>query len=191
MFRCIENGKDYQNENDGMYSGGDWVSWDWINDQLSPKRIRKPRSPPTVKKILHAVVRAARSYYALTGRYLHIFGELGELYAEATYGIKRHRQSTPGSDGRLGDDLVEVKTISPQKGRLRVKVRRQGNFTKLLMVRISSDFKFESRIADRSVFSTLEKSPQGKAKIAWRSMPKAKPGKATRHAKQTVSESQS
>ena len=187
MFRCIENGNEYQNESDGMYSGGDWVSWDWINDQLAPKRVKNPRSPPTVKKVFNAIARAARSYHALTGRYLQMWGELGELYAESQYGIERHKQSSPGSDGRIGDDLVEIKTISPEKGKQRVRVRRRGNFTKLVVIKISSDLKFESRIIDRNEFCTAEQKPTGQAKVAWSSMPKAKPGKATtRQAKQTA-----
>jgi len=174
MFRCTENGKDYQSESDGMYSRGDWISWDWINDQLAPKKVRKPRSAPNVRKIFNAIARAARSYYAMTGRYLEIWGELGELYAEAQYGIERHTPSTAGSDGRIGDDLVEIKTISPTKHTKGVRVRRKGNFTKLVAVKISSDLKFESRIIDRSTFCKPEQKPTGKAMVAWRSMPEGR-----------------
>src|SRR5690606_25160855 len=85
----------------------------------------------------------------LTGRYLQIWGELGEFYAEVKYGLKRHRAHAPGSDGKLGNDFVEVKTISPEKGGDSVSVKRAGNFNKLLIVRISFDFEFESLMVDR------------------------------------------
>jgi hypothetical protein len=75
--------------------------------------------------------------------------KLGELYGEIKYGIERHRPGQPGSDGRLGNDWIEIKTISPEKLASKVQVKRAGNFNKLLIVRIDSDFQFESRLLDR------------------------------------------
>ena len=76
---------------------------------------------------------------------------------------------TPGSDGRRGDDFVEIRTISPEKGCDKVMVRRGGNFSKLIVVRISGDFQFESRIIDRSAF--CKGKNKGTAKVSWESMP--------------------
>ena len=69
--------------------------------------------------LIHAfldLVEVAVRYNALTDRYLQIWGELGELFVEVKYGLKRHRVHAAGSDGRIGDDFVEVKTLSPGKG---------------------------------------------------------------------------
>ena len=51
--------------------------------------------------------------------------------------------------GRLGDDFVEVKTISPMKQNDKVQVKRAGNFNKLYVVKISENFFFEGRMIDR------------------------------------------
>ncbi|HZO52699.1 MAG TPA: hypothetical protein VFB63_08280, partial [Bryobacteraceae bacterium] len=89
---------------------------------------------------------------------------LGELYAELKFGVKRHRPHTRGSDGRLGNDFIEVKTISPEKTSDHVHVKRAGNFNKLLIVKINADFAFEARMVDRSV---LGKGKGKRARLAW------------------------
>ncbi|MNR67292.1 hypothetical protein D3C85_1912060 [compost metagenome] len=45
---------------------------------------------------------------------------------------------------------MEVKTISPEKTSDHVLVKRQGDFEKLLIVRIDQDFQFQSKLLDRS-----------------------------------------
>lgn len=118
--------------------------------------------------VLDGLVENARIYHELTGRYLQIWGELGELYAEIRYGIKRHRPMTQGSDGKLGDDYVEVKTISPEKNSEAVAVKRAGNFNKLVVVKISEDFEFDSRMLDRKKMS---KGGTGLARVSWARIP--------------------
>jgi hypothetical protein len=89
---------------------------------------------------------------------------LGELYAEIKYGIKRHKPHTKGSDGKLGNDFVEIKTMSPEKAGGRVQVKRAGNFNKLLVVKITQDFKFEGRFIERK---DLSKSDSTHARVSW------------------------
>lgn len=95
------------------------------------------------------MLESAKAYRSLTGRYLSIWGELGELHAELHYGLKRHNPYTKGSDGRIGNDWVEVKTISPEKKSDVVRVKREGNFNVLVIVKIDEDFNFKSRFIER------------------------------------------
>lgn len=99
--------------------------------------------------ILEDLVNCARRHYANTGRYLQVWGELGEIYAEVKFGLRRHATHTPGSDGTIDGKRVEVKTISPEKTNDRVDVRRQGDFEQLLIVRIDQDFRFTGKLIDR------------------------------------------
>jgi hypothetical protein len=142
--------------------------WEWqpIYEEEFPARHSQPC--PELATIFDSLVASAISYRALTGRYLQIWGELGELYAEIEYGIVRHKRKTPGSDGKLGNDYVEVKTISPEKNLAEVQVKRAGNFNKLLVVKISAEFRFESRMLDRKKMSKGEGTH---AKVAWTSIP--------------------
>jgi len=155
---------------DGIYDDGEWISWDWINGQLYEQELREqyPKANPELVEIFESLVSIAADYHQKTGRYLQIWGELGEIYAEIKYGIKRHRSGAPGSDGRIGNDFIEVKTISPEKTDHKVQVKRAGNFNKLLVVRINEHFEFESRIINRA---SLGKGGGKAARIAWSRMP--------------------
>jgi hypothetical protein len=151
---------------DGIYEDGEWISWEWINQQIHERDLKEnfPHADIAIVQVFEDLVDAAINYYELTGRYLQIWGELGELYAEISYGIKRHSPNTSGSDGRIGNDWVEIKTISPEKDKNTVQVKRAGNFNKLLVIKISSDFKFESKMIDRK---TLRKGKGKYARVSW------------------------
>lgn len=155
---------------DGIWDDGEWISWDHINGQLYDQE-RQAEFPEASLEIIHVfddLVNAASEYKTLTGRYLQIWGELGELFAEIKYGLKRHRPGTEGSDGRLGNDFVEVKTISPEKCTEKVKVKRTGNFNKLLVVKISENYEFDSRMIDRK---SLKKGNGKHANVPWGTKP--------------------
>lgn len=137
---------------------------EWL--EIPKKELRKLTSndDPELACIFKSLVENALSYRNLTGRYLQIWGELGELYAEMKYGIKLHKPNTPGSDGRVGNDFIEIKTISPEKGIDQVQVKRAGNFNKLLVVKINEKLEFEGRFMKRKHLSKGE----GKyARVSW------------------------
>ena len=155
---------------DGIWDDGEWISWDYINRHIYLNDLRDsfPAAEPEVVEIFEDLVASAIRYKEITGRHLAIFGELGELYAEIRFGIKRHRVGAPGSDGRLGNDFVEIKTISPDKRSNRVLVKRAGNFSKLVVVKISKDYEFEARMIPRKMINKGE----GKlASVSWNNLP--------------------
>jgi hypothetical protein len=162
-----------RDDTDGIYDDGEWVSWEWINGQIHRQDLAEeyPLANPDIVEVFEALVSDAQNYYSLTGRYLQIWGELGELYAEIKHGIDRHKPHTQGSDGRMGNDMVEIKTISPEKGVQKVMVGRSGNFNKLLVVKINDQFEFESRMLDRKDFCKGKSKAKGVAQVAWQSMP--------------------
>lgn len=101
-------------------------------------------------EIFEDLVDCAERHFRNTGRYLQVWGELGEIYAEIKFGLRRHGTHQAGSDGTIAGKLVEVKTISPEKGNDHVVVKRQGDFEQLLIVRIDEDFQFTGKLIDRS-----------------------------------------
>lgn len=170
-MRCSMTGLPMNGSNNGIYDDGEWISWDWIDGQLHKQDLAEefPEADEDVINIFEDLVRAAAEYKQITGRYLQIWGELGELYAEIKYGLKRHKPGTTGSDGRLGNDWIEVKTMSPEKQTEKVHVKRAGNFNKLLVVKISENFEFVSRVIDRK---SLGKGEGGShLRINWDAMP--------------------
>ena len=154
---------------DGILGDRDWVSWNWIDQQIygQDPNIEFPKVNISVAMGFKDLLEAALSYKEVTGRYLQIWGEIGELFAEIRYGIKRHRPGTEGSDGRIGNDWVEIKTISPEKGNNRIRVKRAGNFNKLLIVKINESFQFQSRLVDRK---RLKKGSGKYASLLWSSV---------------------
>ena len=164
-------GKDDQNFEDGIWDDGEFLSWDWINGHLYEQEL-KERYPGVAPELVHMfdeLVDTAIRYKDVTGRYLPVFGELGELFAEINFGIKRHRPGAAGSDGRLGNDFIEIKTITPIKASDNVSVKRQGHFNKLLVIKISDRFDFEARMLDRG---KMAKGNGRLMKASWSSMNK-------------------
>lgn len=169
MNRCVMTGRPVDGPADGIWDDGEWISWEWINDQLHEQELRQrfPNANLELIQIFEDLVEVAAEYKEVTGRYLPVFGELGELFAEITFGIKRHKPRTQGSDGRPGNDFIEIKTITPEKKREKVSVKRKGNFNKLLVVRISESFEFEARILGRK---EMGKGDGKLAHVSWSSM---------------------
>ena len=151
---------------EGMWDDGEWISWGYINQHLEDQELRVefPKGDLAVVHAFLDLVEVAVRYNALTDRYLQIWGELGELFVEVKYGLKRHRVHAAGSDGRIGDDFVEVKTLSPGKGCDSVQVKRAGNFSKVFLVKISKDFQFEARAIARG---RVKKGVGKYARIRW------------------------
>ena len=106
----------------------------------------------------------AETYFRETGKHLQVYGDIGELFGAITYGIKLHGQYAQGSDGKLGNDYVEIKTITPFKKHDRVSVNLDGHFSKLLVVKIDKDFDVVGRMIDRSALTTKK---QGALNVTW------------------------
>jgi hypothetical protein len=142
-----------------------FISREWVDQELknqSPDPAKSLRPKETFKsrngfpfsvweqaEILEDLVGCAERHFRNTGRYLQVWGELGEIYAEVKFGLCRHGTHRAGSDGTIDGELVEVKTISPEKASDQVIVKSQGDFEKLLVVRIGENFEFTGKLFDR------------------------------------------
>jgi hypothetical protein len=81
-MRCAMTGPALNEPFDGIWDDGEWISWDWINHQLydQERQAAFPKADLELIQVFDDLVRTAADYKALTGRYLQIWGELGELY---------------------------------------------------------------------------------------------------------------
>lgn len=167
--RCSMTGEIIDGPSDAVWEDGEWISWDWINQEIYNQELKEryPKANLELIQVFEELVDLAKNYKLITGRYLPVFGELGELFAEITFGIIRHKPRTQGSDGRLGNDFVEVKTITPEKKSEKVSVKRQGNFNKLLVVKINENYDFEARMLDRK---SMSKHSGKLATVSWSSI---------------------
>jgi hypothetical protein len=110
----------------------------------------------------------AESYHCETGLHLNAYGDIGELFGAITYGIKLNKTYAQGADGRLGNDHVEIKTITPFKNKDVVIVDKSGHFNKLLVVKINGDFQVSGRMIDRK---DLPKGSAQKFRVNWTNLP--------------------
>lgn len=146
-----------------------YISRDWLDEELKdqppdPAKSLKPKEPFRSRdgfpfsvlrqaEILEDLVDCAERHFHNTGRYLQLWGELGEIYAEVKFGLCRHGTHRAGSDGTIDGRLVEVKTISPEKSSDQVVVKSQGDFEQLLLVRIDENFGFAGKLFERDQLS--------------------------------------
>jgi hypothetical protein len=142
-----------------------YISRQWVDEELkgqSPDTARslKPKAPFKSREgfpfcaleqaeILEDLIDCAKRHFENTGRYLQVWGELGEIYAEIKFGLRRHGTHQAGSDGTIDGKLVEVKTVSPEKVSDQVIVKSQGDFEQLLIVRIDEKFEFTGMLINR------------------------------------------
>lgn len=163
----------YSADDIALAAGVGYASWEdayisrqWIDEKLKdqspdPARSLKPKEPFKSRdgfpfsvleqtEILADLVDCADRHFRNTGRYLQVWGELGEIYAEVKFGLRRHGTHRAGSDGTIDGKLVEVKTISPEKASDEVVVKSQGDFGRLLIVRIDENFAFTGKLFDRN-----------------------------------------
>lgn len=153
-----------------IWDDGEWISWDWINDQLEEQELREryPHADLEIVGIFQDLLGTARDYFELTGRHLHVYGDIGELYGAITHGIKLHKNFAQGSDGRLGNDFIEIKTITPFNQKNRVEVNLDDrNFSKVLIVKVTEDYEVSGKLVERKSFGKTK----GKVRLNWDSIP--------------------
>ena len=151
LYEMRERGYSPEEIADAASSGAAPYEWEamidkeWLDSQLAlepsePYQSREgfPYSTLAQIEIFEDLIDCAERHFENTGRYLQVWGELGEIYAEVRLGLRRHQTHRAGSDGTIAGKLVEFKTISPEKGSDQVVVKNQGDFEQLLIVKIDS-----------------------------------------------------
>lgn len=125
---------------------------------------RFPNLDVDLVPIFQDLLAVAQNYYELTGSHLQVYGDLGELYGAITHGLKLHRNYAQGSDGKIGNHFVEVKTITPFKSNDTITLNLRRNFSKVLIVKIDSDFEVQGKLLDRKA---LPKVKGTTLKLSW------------------------
>lgn len=160
---------------------GEWLDWDSIIDPEEERysrlaelereaelRLKYPNADLTLIPYFQDLLTLAKSYFEETGQHLSVYGDIGELFGAIMYGIKLHKNYAQGSDGRLGNDFVEIKTISPGNNRKQTSVRLDRHFNKLLIVKVSDDFEVSGRLLRRA---DLPKKTGRTLRLSWANMP--------------------
>jgi hypothetical protein len=154
------------NDDNAIYDDGEWITWTEINSHLARQEIaaRYPNADFEIVQVFEDLLATAEHYHLLTGRHLQVYGDIGELYGVITHGLKLHRNYAQGSDGRIGNHFVEVKTITPFKSNDVVALNLKRNFSKVLIVKINEDFEVRGKLIDRK---SLPKIKGNRLMLAW------------------------
>lgn len=136
---------------DGLWDDGEWISWEYINQQIAIQEgepleqdLREEDTPEMQRLLAEAEHDEAGGIVPSPK-----WGRIGELYVAKRFGVVLSREYAQGHDGRLGNDLVEIKTLTPNKHRPIVRVKRKGNFSLLAVVRVNEDSEFDALLVRR------------------------------------------
>ncbi len=162
----MRDSTDMWNDDNAIYDDGEWITWTEINSHLARLEFehRFPHLDVDLVPVFQDLLSVTQEYHFLTGSYLQVYGDLGELYGAITHGLKLHRNYAQGSDGKIGKHFVAVKTITPFKKNDTITLNLKRNFRKVLIVKIDGDFEVQSRLVDRK---TLPKIKGDSLKINW------------------------
>ncbi len=157
---------DLWNPDNAIYDDGEWITWTEINSHLERLEFesRFPDLSVDLVPIFQKLLDLAIEYYELTGRHLQVYGDLGELYGAIRYDLQLHRNYAQGSDGRIGNDFVEVKTITPFKSNDKITLNLKRNFSKVLIVKVDECFEVQGKLIRRK---DLPKSTGDLLSIDW------------------------
>lgn len=142
-----------------------------VERKIRPRGSEAPKRSASLPKtkLLKLLLWLGRTCHQLTGRHVLLYGFLGELYAARKFRIELHKDPhREGSDGRLGNQLVEIKTIAPRDEKRKVRVKKTGNFGLLAIVSIDADFKIEAKLIRRR---SLRKSAGNHFSVYWDDFP--------------------
>ncbi len=152
---------------DAVWGDDEWMGRVEIDKQIQKHEWRVKYLNANLKLIpvFKDLIFTAQNYHNKTGQHLNVYGDIGELYAAITLGLKLHKNYAQGSDGRLGNDFIEVKTITPFKTHDKVLVKRTGNFNKVLIIKINEKFEICSQLICRK---DLKKGEGKHISIRWK-----------------------
>jgi hypothetical protein len=142
-MRCAVTGAEIRDSADGIWDDGEWISWAWINTQIEPPEIDlldeedtgEENAPEPSAELLFRIIAAKNHHENTLDEISPDWGSIGEDYLAECFDVKLCGRHTEGHDGRFGDELIEIKTITPCKRRAVVTVKRTGNFSILAVVR--------------------------------------------------------
>ena len=152
-----------------IWDDGEWVSWTEITSHLERLELEAqyPNANIDLIPLFNDMLELAQCYHLQTGKHLSIYGDIGELFGAIHFGIKLHKDRAKGSDGRIGDDFIEIKTITPFSKSQTKTLRMDRHFSKVLLVLIDEDFEVFGRLMDRK---QIAKKGQTRVYLEWSSV---------------------
>jgi hypothetical protein len=165
-MHCAMTGIEIRDSSEAIWDDGEWISWAWINEQIDAQEQDQRATEANEQEfddigrapsleLLFRILAAKEHYERTLGEISPDWGSIGEAYIAERFDVKLCSRHAEGHDGRLGNELIEIKTITPYKQHAVTTVKRSGNFSILAVVRIAIDGGVKVRFVRR------DQLPQG------------------------------
>lgn len=152
-------------EDAAHWDSGDWIEWHRLSSGGSMTEPHSVGAEPTAQlAALHVnLLRAAKSYTALTGEHLPVYEQIASIYAAIYCDLPLE-----GPDRTCTETGVEVLCLGPDAPNTVVEVDMTRKFQTLIVVRIKDDFTAEARMIQRAA---LPHDCDGPFSIRWHALP--------------------
>lgn len=146
------------------WNSGDWIEWHRSAEGLDERPCSAATDEDPLARLTAlqvSLLRAAKTYYVLTGDHLPIYPAMAEVNAA----IHFEAPLTAVARQEAGVKLLHLPPHRPQSA---VEVDLADEFDLLIVVRIRDNFAVEARAMPRSA---LPNRCNGSFKMSWKSMP--------------------
>ena len=146
------------------WDSGDWIDWHRSAEGLDERPCSAAAEEDSLARLtaLHvSLLRAAKTYYVLTGDQLPVYPAIAEVSAA----IQFDAPMTVAARQKAGVKLLHLPPHGPHNT---VELDLADEFDLLIVVQIKDNFAVEARAMARSA---LPNRRNGSFKLSWRSMP--------------------
>ena len=147
------------------WDSGDWIDWHRTSDGADTSPCGAAAENDELARItaLHvSLLRAAKSYFVITGKHLSVYPQIAESYAAIHFDLP-----LGGSLDKKG--RVKIAWLTPDNPTNSVEVSLKEDFDLLMVIRISDKFTVEARMITRKNLSQRQKGVQT---VTWQSLPR-------------------
>lgn len=149
------------------WDSGDWIAWhrsvEGIDDR--PCGAATEDSVARIAALHVSLLRAAKSYFQMTGKHLPVYPFIAESYAAMHFDLPLVRNEQ--SENRKRE--IKLMHIPPHGPGNTVEVDLSNTFGLLVVVRIKDNFSVEARMIKRSA---LPRRSSGTHEVNWQSLPR-------------------
>ena len=147
------------------WDSGDWIAWHRTSAGLDKRPCGAAAEDDPLARLtalLVSLLRAAKTYFVVTGHHLPLYPSIAEVYAAINFGLQL------GGDPK-DQNGVKLMHIPPHGPTNTVEVDLAEGFEMLVIVRIKDNFEVEARSILRN---KLPGRSKGLCKVSWQNLPR-------------------
>lgn len=147
------------------WDSGDWIEWHRNVTDADERPCDAAAHEDTLARLTAlqvSLLRAAKTYFVLTGRHLPVYEAIAEVYAAIHFDAPLGRKAAQQAG-------IKLLHLSPRSKSNTVEVNLKEAFDLVVVVRVKDNFSVEARLIMRK---NLQDRGQGLCSINWQNLPK-------------------